>query len=213
AEDLWQEIAGLRESLGDLAGQRAELEPEVRAARQQHAEMLAAVQTRTQQQDRLRADADRLDDLQQRNAATRAQLTPRQAAIDLDGRLAAFGGTVDEAQAHLLALPGDQGRWSEQEWSATCTAELDTVLTMCFPRGTPEDEIPREIAGLRADVRWSRGTTGSGETFPVLHRSLRTYLAQTEQEDEYQRQLDRPPRTRLPLRLHPPQPSTRPAPD
>jgi hypothetical protein len=188
AARLQQDIAGLRDSLGDLAAQRAELEPEVRAARQQHAEMLAAVQTRTQQADRLRADSDRLEDLQQRNSATRGDLTTRQAALDLDGRLAAFGGTVDEARAHLLALPGDQGRWSEQEWNATCSGELDTVLTMCFPRGTPEDEIPREIAGLRADVRWSRGTAGPGETFPVLHRSLRTYLAQTEQEDEYQRQ-------------------------
>ncbi len=188
AEDLWQEIAGLRESLGDLAGQRAELEPAVRAARQQHAEMLAAVQTRTQQADRLRADADRLEDQQQRNATARAGLTTRQAAIDLQARLTAFGGTVDEARAHLLALPGDQDRWSEQEWTTTCCAELDEVLTRCFPRGTPEDEIPREIAGLRADVRWSRGAAGSAEAFPVLHRSLRTYLAQTEQEDEYQRQ-------------------------
>ena len=188
AEDLWGEIAGLRESLGDLAAQRAELEPAVRAVRTEHAEMLAAVQTRTQQADRLRADADRLEDQQQRNATTRADLTTRQAAIDLAGRLTAFGGTGDEAQAHLLTLPGDQGRWSEQEWTATCCAELDDVLTRCFPRGTPEDEIPREIAGLRADVRWSRGTGAQGDAFPVLHRSLRTYLAQTEQEDEYQRQ-------------------------
>jgi hypothetical protein len=188
AEDLWDDIARLRESLGDLAAQRAELEPAVRAVRTEHAEMLAAVQTRTQQADRLRADADRLEDQQQRNATTRADLTTRQAAIDLAGRLTAFGGTADEAQAHLLTLPGDQGRWSEQEWTATCCAELDDVLTRCFPRGTPEDEIPREIAGLRADVRWSRGAGAQGEAFPVLHRSLRTYLAQTEQEDEYQRQ-------------------------
>ena len=188
AEDLWDEIAGLRESLGDLAAQRTELEPAVRAVRTEHAEMLAAVQTRTQQADRLRADADRLEYQQQRNATTRADLTTRQAAIDLAGRLTAFGGTVDEAQAHLLTLPGDQGRWSEQEWTATCCAELDDVLTRCFPRGTPEDEIPREIAGLRADVRWSRGAGAQGDAFPVLHRSLRTYLAQTEQEDEYQRQ-------------------------
>lgn len=188
AERLQHDIAGLRDSLGDLAAQRAELEPAVRTARLEHAEMLAAVQTRSQQADRLRADADRLEDQQQRNATARADLTTRQAAIDLQARLTAFGGTVDEARAHLLALPGDQGRWSEQEWNATCSAELDTVLTTCFPRGTPEDEIPREIAGLRADVRWSRATAGPGETFPVLHRSLRTYLAQTEQEDEYQRQ-------------------------
>ncbi len=188
AEDLWGEIAGLRESLGDLAAQRAGLEPAVRAVRTEHAEMLAAVQTRTQQADRLRADVDRLEDQQQRNATTRADLATRQAAIDLAGRLTAFGGTGDEAQAHLLNLAGDQGRWSEQEWTATCCAELDDVLTRCFPRGTPEDEIPREIAGLRADVRWSRGTGAQGDAFPVLHRSLRTYLAQTEQEDEYQRQ-------------------------
>jgi chromosome segregation protein len=188
AEHLWQDVTGLRDSLGDLAAQRAELEPAVRTARQEHAEMLAAVQTRSQQADRLRADADRLEDLQQRNVTTRADLATRQAAIDLQARLTAFGGTVDEARAHLLTLPGDQGRWSEQEWTATSCAELDEVLTRCFPRGTPEDEIPREIAGLRADVRWSRGAAGSGEAFPVLHRSLRTYLAQTEQEDEYQRQ-------------------------
>jgi hypothetical protein len=188
AERLWQDITGLRDSLSDLAAQRAELEPAVRAARQEHAEMLAAVQTRTQRADRLRADADRLEDLQQRNAATRGDLATRQAAIGLDARLTAFGGTVDEARAHLLALPGDQGRWSQQDWTATCCGELDTVLTMCFPRGTPEDEIPREIAGLRADVRWSRGTAGPADAFPVLHRSLRTYLAQTEQEDEYQRE-------------------------
>ncbi|HXP57337.1 MAG TPA: chromosome partitioning protein ParA [Streptosporangiaceae bacterium] len=188
AEQIWQDVTGLRDSLGDLAAQRAELEPAVRTARQEHAEMLAAVQTRSQQADRLRADADRLEDLQQRNATTRADLTTRQAAIDLQGRLTAFGGTVDEARAHLLALPGDQGRWSEQEWTSTSCAELDEVLTRCFPRGTPDEEIPREIAGVRADVRWSRGAAGSAEAFPVLHRSLRTYLAQTEQEDEYQRQ-------------------------
>jgi hypothetical protein len=188
AEHLWQDVTGLRDSLGDLAAQRADLEPAVRTARQEHAEMLAAVQTRSQQADRLRGDADRLEDLQQRNVTTRADLATRQAAIDLQARLTAFGGPADEARAHLLALPGDQGRWSEQEWTATSCAELDEVLTRCFPRGTPEDEIPREIAGLRADVRWSRGAAGPGEAFPVLHRSLRTYLAQTEQEDEYQRQ-------------------------
>ncbi|HEX3750395.1 MAG TPA: chromosome partitioning protein ParA [Streptosporangiaceae bacterium] len=188
AERIWQDVSGLRDSLGDLAAQRDELEPAVRTARQEHAGMLAAVQTRSQQADRLRADAGRLEDLQQHNATTRADLVTRQGAIDLQARLTAFGGTVDEARAHLVVLPGDQGRWSEQEWTTTSCAELDEVLTRCFPRGTPEDEIPREIAGLRADVRWSRGLAGPGGAFPVLHRSLRTYLAQTEQEDEYQRQ-------------------------
>ena len=182
AERLWAEIAGLRETLGELAAQRAELEPAVRAAREQHAAMLAAVQTRAQQAERLRADAGRLADLQNRNVTERGELTARQAAIDLESRLADFGGTVAEAQSHLLALSGEQATWSEPEWTAACCAELDRVLTMCFPRGTPEDEIPREIGALRADVRWA------GQSFPALHRAVRTYLAQTEQEDEYQRQ-------------------------
>jgi chromosome segregation protein len=182
AERLWAEIAGLRETLGELAAQRAELEPAVRAAREQHAAMLAAVQTRAQQAERLRADAGRLADLQNRNVTERGELTARQDAIDLAARLADFGGTVAEAQSHLLALGGEQATWSEPEWTAACCTELDRVLTMCFPRGTPEDEIPREIAALRADVRWA------GPSFPALHRAVRTYLAQTEQEDEYQRQ-------------------------
>ncbi len=186
---LWDEIGSLRDSLEQLAAQRAELEPEVRQAREEHAAMLAAVQTRTQQAERLRADADARDDLQNRNVTARAALTAEQAAIKLDARLTAFGGTVAEAQSHLLARPGEQERrWSEPEWTAVSCGELDAVLTMCFPRGTPEDEVPREIAELRGDVRWNRGTLGQGEVFPALHRALRTYLAQTEQEDEYQRQ-------------------------
>jgi chromosome segregation protein len=182
AERLWAEIAGLRERLGELAAQRAGLEPEVRTARQQHAAMLAAVQTRSEQAMRLRADAGRLEDLQNRNVTERDSLTARQAAIGLDARLAAFGGTVAEAQSHLLALGGGQATWDETQWTAACCAELDRVLAMCFPRGTPEEEIPREIAGLRGNLRWG------AQEVPALHRALRTYLAQTEQEDEYQRQ-------------------------
>jgi chromosome segregation protein len=188
AEHLWEEITALRETLEQLAGQRAELEPGLRQARQDHARMLAAVQTRTQQADRLRADADALEDVQNRNATARGDLTAEQAAIGIESRLTAFGGTVAEAQSSLLALPGEQQRWSADEWASRCGAELDAVLTMCFPRGTPDDQIPREIAALRADVRWSRGLGGAGQAFPVLHRALRTYLAQTEQEDQYQRQ-------------------------
>jgi chromosome segregation protein len=182
AERLWEEIAGLRETLGELAGQRAGLEPDVRAARQEHASMLAAVQTRAEQGMCLRADAGRLEDLQNRNVTERDGLTGRQAAIGLDSRLAAFGGTVAEAQSHLLALGGEQATWTEPEWTAACGTELDRVLAMCFPRGTPEEEIPREIASLSGNLRWD--TQG----VPALHRALRTYLAQTEQEDEYQRQ-------------------------
>jgi chromosome segregation protein len=189
AERLWDDIGALRESLEELAAQRAGLEPEVRQAREEHAAMLAAVQTRSQQAGRLRADADARDDLQNRNVAARAALTAEQAAINLDARLTAFGGTVAEAQSHLLALPDEQQkRWSEPEWTAVSCGELEAVLTMCFPRGTPEDQVPREIAELRADPRWSRGPANQGEVFPALHRALRTYLAQTEQEDEYQRQ-------------------------
>jgi hypothetical protein len=182
AASLWEEIGGLRETLGELAGQRAGLEPDVRAARQEHASMLAAVQTRAEQAMRLRADAGRLEDLQNRNVTERDGLAARQAAIGLDSRLAAFGGTVAEAQSHLLALGGEQATWSEPEWTAACGTELDRVLTMCFPRGTPEEEIPREIAGLSRNLRWD------AQGVPALHRALRTYLAQTEQEDEYQRQ-------------------------
>jgi hypothetical protein len=147
--------------------------------------MLAAVQTRTQQAERLRADAGRLEDLQDRNVTACGELAGQQAAIDLDARLTAFGGTAAEAQGHLLAL-AEQASWGEPEWTAACGAELDRVLAMCFPPGAPAEQIPREIAGLRADVRWARAA--GGDTFPALHRALRTYLAQTEQEDEYQRQ-------------------------
>jgi hypothetical protein len=151
--------------------------------------MLAAVQTRTQQAERLRADADAREDLQNRNVTARAALTAEQAAIKLDARLTAFGGTVAEAQSHLLALPGEpEKRWSADEWTAVSCGELGAVLAMCFPRGTPEDEVPREIAELRGDARWNRGTAAQGEVFPALHRAVRTYLAQTEQEDDYQRQ-------------------------
>jgi hypothetical protein len=189
AERLRDEIGALRDALEQLAGQQAELEPGVREARQEHAGMLAAVQTRTQQAERLRADADAREDLQSRNVSARAALTAEQAAMKLDDRLTAFGGTVAEAQSHLLALPGEpEKRWSGEEWTAASCGELDAVVTMCFPRGTPGDEVPREIAELRGDARWHRGTAGQGEVFPALRRALRTYLAQTEQEDEYQRQ-------------------------
>jgi len=184
AERLWEQIAGLRETLSELAAERSGLEPAVRAAWQQHAGMLAAVQTRTEQAERLRADAARLEDLQNRNVAERDALTARQAAIGLESRVTAFGGTVAEAAGHLLALGGEQATWGEPEWTAACCGELDRVLTLCFPRGTPEEEIPRQIAGLRGDVRWG----AQGEAFPALHRAVRTYLAQTEREDDYQRQ-------------------------
>ena len=143
------------------------------------------MQTRTQQAERLRADAGRLEDLQDRNVTACGELAGQQAAIDLDARLTAFGGTAAEAQGHLLAL-AEQASWGEPEWTAACGVELDRVLAMCFPPGAPAEQIPREIAGLRADVRWARAA--GGDTFPALHRALRTYLAQTEQEDEYQRQ-------------------------
>lgn len=189
ATEMWGRIESLRSTADELGEQIETLAPTMETARTAYTQMLATRERRTRELDDGRRRVNELNGLQETNVQQRGDLTDEQTMIDMQARIQAFGGTIEHANVHLLALASEQATWTSDEWTLESCAVLDTALDGCFPRGMPTEQIPREIAELRRDPRWSRGATPArGQVFQPLCRALRTYLSQTEQEDVYQQQ-------------------------
>jgi chromosome segregation protein len=107
--------------------------------------------------------------------------------MNLIGRQADWGESDDAARRHLLALDDSQQRRGITEWNEEACQALNDAVRLCFPDGTPAEEMPAEIRELVVEQRWQRGGLDVRVRLtPALLRALRTHLNLTEQHDSYQ---------------------------
>ncbi len=64
--------------------------------------------------------------------------------MNLVGRQADWGESNDAARRHLLALDDIQQRRTTAEWNKDACQALNDAVRLCFPDGTPAEEMPAE---------------------------------------------------------------------
>lgn len=180
-------IETLREEAARVADECEELQPSLASAWDRFIQLSATKQNRQQELDRLNRSIDEQVVLQQNNELERAELVQQDIRIGLDQRLRRWGATVEDASRHVLALDEPDQRRSAEDWARDACDELTGVLDSCF--GSAEDEhLPREVRLFLEGRAWHRGTPEHrGEAFPGLSQAVRTYLAQTEEQDTHER--------------------------
>ncbi|QSB13248.1 hypothetical protein JQS43_16630 [Natronosporangium hydrolyticum] len=105
--------------------------------------------------------------------------------LDLPARHTAWGGTVAEAEQHLLQLSEREQTQPLSEWDELAETLSDSARHACFPPGTPAEELPEELRLLDEQRRSRRGADRIS-LIPTLLRILGTYLEQYAQVDQQQ---------------------------
>jgi chromosome segregation protein len=192
-----ERIRTLREDAERVSSERDELRSALATAQAAFIEISARRQNRQEELDRLGRSIGRLVDLQHDDELERAELARQDAQIGMEERLRRWGGTVEDASGHVLALDEAAQRRGAEDWARDACDELTGVLESCF--GTAEEEhIPREVREHLDGRAWHRGTPEHRrETFPGLSGAVRTYVAQTEEQDRLEKeQIERQRRER-----------------
>ncbi|MFD7160969.1 chromosome segregation ATPase [Kribbella sp. NPDC059898] len=190
AESVQEQILALRETVDRHETDRDSLAPQLQAAKES-AEAAAGQQLvrdeRLKNLEATRRDHNRiLDELTGRRLALREE----QSALDLTTRTTVWGGTPEEADEFLLALPDDAQRRTTADWNHQACTQLDDVIRRCFPSARSREEIPAELWEiLNGQDGWTNGTLGDRVGLvPALHRTLSSHLAQHETFDSLQQQ-------------------------
>jgi chromosome segregation protein len=139
---IGEQIKRLREEAERVAGERGDLQPSLAAAQKTYIELSAAKQNRQEELDRLDRSIGELAGLQHKNELERAELVQQGVRVALDARLRRWGGTVEDASRHVLALDEPDQHRTAEDWAREACDELTGVLDSCF--GSAEEEhIPR----------------------------------------------------------------------
>lgn len=185
ADEIQQQIDGLRKLNAGREQERETLEPLLAAAENAYASALGGKQAREERIANLRGERGRLRNSLEKKAQERDALTAERDALNLIARQAAWGGSDSAARAHLLSL-GEAER-STAHWDEDACQLLADATRRCFPDGTPAEEMPEEIRVLLVDQRWPRASLETRVPLvPALLRALRTHLNVTEEHDVYQ---------------------------
>jgi hypothetical protein len=190
ADELTRQIAGLRELAEQSDADRERLAPALARAEAEHAEALGDRRARQDRIQALRAEASRarLELTQAQDLAVR--LAEELDRLDLPGREAAFGGSPERAERHLLELPDAEAARSAADWGAEACHHLDDVARRCFPDDTPPQELPAELRALLVEQRWRRlGPEAKVAAVPDLTRALHTHLLLLAQQDVHDQRL------------------------
>ncbi|MFH8360729.1 hypothetical protein ACH4FV_14185 [Streptomyces anulatus] len=130
-----------------------------------------------------------LDGTNKTQRAKRENLQKEQSQLGLPELTAQWGGTLDSASRHLLALPDDQQPWTADDWWEEAKHLINTAISECFPPAA-SDNMPTEITDLLGEFR-QRGPGSSRRAqaaFARLHHALHVYLRQHEGSDQHERQ-------------------------
>jgi hypothetical protein len=187
ASQIQVEIADRRKENEARLEQRELLRPAVTAAEDDYAKALGAAHARDETLANLRGARSRLHGSQRVAEDEQTRLTGERDELNLIQRQADWGESNDAARRHLLALDDVQQRRTAAEWNEEACQALNDAVRLCFPDGTPAEELPAEIRELLIDQRWQRGGLDVRVRLtPALLRALRTHLNLTEHHDSYQ---------------------------
>jgi hypothetical protein len=157
------------------------------ATEDEYAKALGAAHARDEMLTNLRGARSRLAASQRAVEAEKMGFIAERDGMNLLERQADWGESNDAARRHLLALEEVQQRRTTAEWNEEACLGLNDGVRLCFPDGTPAEEMPAEIRELLVDQRWQRGGLDVRVRLtPALLRALRTHLNLTEQHDSYQ---------------------------
>jgi chromosome segregation protein len=181
------DISRLRKENEATLEQREALRPALERAEDDYGKALGAAHAREETLVNLRGKRSRLHASQRLAEDEKAKLTSERDDMNLIGRQADWGESDDAARRHLLALDDSQQRRGITEWNEEACQALNDAVRLCFPDGTPAEEMPAEIRELVVEQRWQRGGLDVRVSLtPALLRALRTHLNLTEQHDSYQ---------------------------
>jgi chromosome segregation protein len=187
ASEINAEVARLRKENAATLEQREALRPALSRAEDDYGKALGAAHARDETLVNLRGKRTRLHASQRLLEDEKAKLTSERDELNLIGRQADWGESDDAARRHLLALDDSQQRRTTAEWNEEACQALNDAVRLCFPDGTPAEEMPAEIRELLIDQRWQRGGLDVRVRLtPALLRALRTHLNLSEQHDSYQ---------------------------
>jgi chromosome segregation protein len=187
ASTVSEEISRLRKENEATLEQREALRPVLARAEDEYGKALGAAHAREAQLANLRGVRTRLQGSLQAGEAEKMKLVGERDGMNLIGRQADWGESDDAARRHLLALDDVQQRRTTAEWNEEACQALNDAVRLCFPDGTPAEEMPAEIRELLVEQRWQRGGLDVRVRLtPALLRALRTHLNLTEQHDSYQ---------------------------
>ncbi|MFF0448059.1 hypothetical protein ACFYT4_16890 [Streptomyces sp. NPDC004609] len=182
-------IGSLRKRDQTAREERAKLAPALGAAVAERNEVIRLEGVRQKEIQSLKDQKTALDGTSKTRRAKRENLEKEQSQLDLPELTAQWGGTLDSANEHLLALPDNQQSWAADDWWEEARHLINTAISECFPPAA-SDSMPTEITGLLGEFR-QRGP-GSGRraqaVFARLHHALHVYLRQHEGTDQYERQ-------------------------
>jgi chromosome segregation protein len=187
ASRIHVDISRLRKEDAARLDQRETLRPLLATAEDEYAGALGVSRARDEKLANLRATRSRLHGSQHAVETEKMALTGERDGMDLLGRQADWGESNESARRHLLSLGDIQQQRTTTEWNEEACHALNDAVRLCFPEGTPAEEMPAEIRELLVEQRWQRGglDVRVGLT-PALLRALRTHLNLTEQHDKYQ---------------------------
>ena len=187
AGELDEKISQLRKENTARLEERELLRPALLAAEDDYAKTLGAAHAREQTLTNLRGRRAGLHASQRAVEDEKIKLTAERDGLDLIGCQADWGESDDAARRHLLALDDVRQRRTTTEWNEEACQALGDAVRLCFPDGTPAEEMPAEIRELLVEQRWQRGGLDVRvRLIPALLRALRTHLNLTEQHDSYQ---------------------------
>mgnify|MGYP001049623307 CR=1 FL=1 len=194
AEREVSELAGrireARTALEQMDAEREALAPRLAALHEEHLEALATAKARRARIENTRDLVRRAEGDLRTVQDRRIRLAGELAAVDLDERSSAWGGTVEDAERHLLGLDDAGQARTAGSWDAEVCQHLDDVARRCVPEPTPAEEMPAELRTLLLDRGWRRNGTLENRVALAgdLLRALRTHLALSERQDAHDRE-------------------------
>ena len=189
ASEISEDISRLRKENVATLEQREALRPELARAEQEYGQALGAAHAREAQLANHRLARTRLQASLQAGETEKMRLTGERDDMNLIGRQADWGESDEAARRHLLALDDALQQRTTAEWNEEACQALNDAVRLCFPDGTPAEEMPAEIRELLVEQRWQRGGLDVRvRLVPALLRALRTQLNLTEQHDSYQQE-------------------------
>ncbi|GGM28237.1 hypothetical protein GCM10011608_11330 [Micromonospora sonchi] len=193
ADKLDTTVKTLRAANTRIDEELGTLETPLAQARAEYDKALGEKTSRDQQIAAITSQRDGLKEQRRLNRVTWQEKTAQKTAVNLPARQAAWQGTTDTAHQHLLTLTEAEQHRSSADWDDLCVGQADRLQYVCFPPGTPAEQLPEELRIINQQRR-DRHFGANTRLVPHVLRIVGTHLdglAELDQEQLDQIRTDR----------------------